>query len=71
MSNISKIVGYHQGYWVAELSAAIVSTFAIGRHVERSWVLTEAGRTAYIGHPVECPQCLLESRQKAEHNRSG
>jgi hypothetical protein len=75
MSNISKIVGYHldgEGYWVAELSCG---HWQHVRHrppfVERSWVLTEAGRAAYIGHPVEYPQCLLESRQKGEHNRGG
>ena len=68
-------MGYHQddeGHWIAQLSCGHCQHV---RHkppfVERLWVMTEAGREAYIGHPVECPQCLLKSSQEGEHNEGG
>jgi hypothetical protein len=59
---VRRIVGFHQdelGDWVAELSCGH------SQHVrhrplffDRPWVLTEAGRAARIGTPIECPECL-------------
>jgi hypothetical protein len=62
----STIVGYHQDQeknWVAELSCGHQQHV---RHrpplVERPWVLTEAGRTAKIGHPLVCAECLRATK---------
>jgi Protein of unknown function (DUF3565) len=73
MNNTSKIVSYHldgEGYWVAELSCGHCQHV---RHrppfVERSWVLTEAGRAAHIGKPVVCAKCAKKSKQKERLNR--
>jgi Protein of unknown function (DUF3565) len=56
-----KIVGYHQdeyGDWVADLACGH------GQHVRhqppmtnRPWVLTEAGRTEYLGTILNCKKC--------------
>ncbi|MEX1033704.1 MAG: DUF3565 domain-containing protein [Cellvibrionaceae bacterium] len=55
------IVGYHQDrdeHWVAELACRH------NQHVrhkppwqERPWVITEAGRTTMLGHPLDCKKC--------------
>lgn len=56
-----KIVGFHQddaGAWVADLECGHT------QHVRhdppwtlRPWVLTEEGRTAFLGHELICPAC--------------
>jgi hypothetical protein len=68
MTNSSTIVGYHQDEeenWVAELSCGHCQHV---RHrppfVERSWVLTEAGRAAKIGQSVVCPECGRDSKKE-------
>jgi hypothetical protein len=56
-----RIVGFHQdaeAHWVADLECGH------GRHVrhdppfvERPWVLSEAGRAAFLGTPLQCVRC--------------
>ena len=58
---IRSIDGFHRdehGDWVAELSCGH------GQHVrhrppwrERAWVLSEEGRLARLGQPIECALC--------------
>jgi len=55
------ITGFHQDaehHWVAELSCG---HFQHVRHnppwIERPWVVTEAGRTAMLGHVLMCRKC--------------
>ena len=64
----STIVGYHQDeekHWVAELSCGHHQHV---RHrpplTERPWVLSEAGRTAKIGHLLVCADCAREAKSK-------
>lgn len=55
------ITGFHRdeaGDWVAELACGH------GQHVRhkppfinRPWVLTEAGRQAHLGQPLDCLKC--------------
>jgi hypothetical protein len=57
----SPIVGYHrdeEGHWVAELACGH------GQHVRhdppwqlRPWVVTPAGRAAFVGVELECVKC--------------
>jgi hypothetical protein len=57
-----RIVGFHQdnaGDWVADLECGH------GQHVRhqppwtmRPWVLTEAGRNAFLGHELLCAKCM-------------
>ena len=68
MTSTSTIVGYHRDEeedWVAELSCGHCQHV---RHrppfVERSWVLTEAGRAAKIGQSVVCPECARAQRRR-------
>ena len=56
-----QIVGFHLDYandWVADLDCGH------GQHcrhnppwINRSWVLTEKGRQAQIGHSLDCKKC--------------
>jgi Protein of unknown function (DUF3565) len=55
------IVGFHQdeeAHWVAELACG---HFQHVRHnppwIERPWVITEAGRAAVLGSPLDCKKC--------------
>ena len=55
------IAGFHQdeaGDWVAELACGHTQHM---RHrppwQSRPWVMTEAGRAAKIGAPIDCPAC--------------
>ncbi|WP_027329432.1 DUF3565 domain-containing protein [Marinimicrobium agarilyticum] len=55
------ITGYHkdeEDHWVAELSCGHNQHV---RHkppwVERPWVLTEMGRVAMLGEPLDCKKC--------------
>lgn len=56
------MVGFHQdehGDWVARLECG---HFQHVRHnppmTERPWVLTEQGRTSFLGHTLFCKKCL-------------
>lgn len=56
-----QIVGFHQdefGDWVAELACGHLQHT---RHqppwTSRPWVLTEAGRTTFIGTLLDCKKC--------------
>ena len=73
MTSTSTIVGYHRDEeenWVAELSCGHCQHV---RHrppfVERSWVLTEAGRAAKIGQSVVCPECARRLKKEGERNQ--
>jgi hypothetical protein len=56
-----RIVGFHlddEGDWVAELECGH------GQHVRhnppwqlRPWVTTEAGRSSWLGRPLDCRKC--------------
>lgn len=55
------IVGFHlddQGHWVADLACGHQQHV---RHdpplVRRDWVLSDQGRAAMIGHPLNCMLC--------------
>jgi len=57
------ISGYHkdeENDWVAELSCG---HFQHVRHkppfINRSWVITKAGRNAMLGHILPCKKCDL------------
>ncbi len=61
MTTVCTIVGFHQddaGDWIAELSCGHTQHV---RHrppfFDRPWVLTEHGRAARIGTPIECSDC--------------
>ncbi len=58
------IVGYHkdeENHWVAELACGHNQHV---RHnppwVERPWVITEMGRAAMLGEPLNCKKCDRE-----------
>jgi hypothetical protein len=58
---ICKIVGFHtdnEGHWVADLSCGHAVHV---RHDPpwqlRPWVVTEAGRTSFVGSEIECVRC--------------
>jgi hypothetical protein len=61
------IVGYHQddeGHWVAELACGH------GQHVRhdppwqlRPWVVTAAGRAAFLGTTLRCVRCVSEAHE--------
>ena len=64
-SPATTIAGFHEdeaGEWVAELACGHTQHM---RHrppwQSRPWVQTEAGRTAKIGAPIECPVCAREA----------
>jgi hypothetical protein len=55
------ITGFHlddESHWVAEL---VCGHFQHVRHdppwVERPWVVTEDGRAAMLGEPLDCTKC--------------
>ncbi|MFL6415307.1 MAG: DUF3565 domain-containing protein [Bryobacteraceae bacterium] len=58
---LRKIIGFHQDEthdWVADLECGH------GIHMRhnppwsnREWVLTQAGRTQFLGHRLECVRC--------------
>jgi hypothetical protein len=58
-----RIIGFHvdeHGDWVAELECGHTQHM---RHRPpwqvRPWVVTEEGRTQFIGTPIPCSQCAL------------
>lgn len=57
----TKIVGFHQdddADWVAELACGHNQHMRHRPPWEvRAWVLTDEGRRAKLGAPVECPRC--------------
>ena len=57
------IVAYHQDEendWVAEL---VCGHYQHVRHnppwINRSWVITEAGRTSKLGYQLKCKKCVV------------
>ncbi|MGA8593808.1 MAG: DUF3565 domain-containing protein [Bryobacteraceae bacterium] len=63
-----KIVGFHQdetGHWIADLECGHTQHV---RHdppwQERPWVLTEEGRTGFLGRKLQCKEC---ARAASEH----
>ncbi|MCB9587841.1 MAG: DUF3565 domain-containing protein [Polyangiaceae bacterium] len=70
-----KIAGYHQdteGHWVAELECGHTQHV---RHAppwqERPWVLSEAGREAKRGEPLDCQFCNMGSVPQGYEKYSG
>jgi hypothetical protein len=62
-----RVTGFHrddEGHWVAELACGH------GQHmrhepplVSRPWVLTEAGRAAFVGQELKCVRCVDEGEE--------
>jgi hypothetical protein len=72
---VRHIVGFHQdehGDWVAVLSCGHSQHL---RHrppfFDRPWVLTDAGRRARIGAPIECSECADTALDREPASRDG